>query len=312
MSNVLVTGGAGFIGFHLAKKLAEKNHVTIWDNLSRGKMDGGLKQLVESKNVEFEQVDLTKAGEPEKHDAEFGQVYEKPEAVLRTNILSTMNMLDWFKDKKGKILFSSSSETYASTVSRFNAKVPTPEDVPLSIEDIFNPRWSYGGSKIAGELLFANYGKRFGFGYTIIRYHNIYGPRMGHEHVIPEFSERLLRKEEPFRIYGGENTRAFCYITDAVEASIKVMESPKTNGEIVHIGNSSEEISIRGLAEKLMKVTGKKRRIGVLDEAEGSVKRRCPDTTKLKKLTGFEAKVSLEKGLKETFDWYEKNFGEKA
>jgi len=200
------------------------------------------------------------------------------------------------------------AETYALTVSKFNAEVPTSEEVPLCVEDVFNPRWSYGGSKITGELLFINYAKHYGFDYSIIRYHNIYGPRMGYEHVIPEFCTRLLNEEAPFKIFGGENTRAFCYIKDAVDATIKVMKSKETNSKVIHIGNSKEEISIRELAEKLMSVADKKTEIKILEEAKGSVKRRCPNTNKLSELTGFEAKVMLEEGLKETWNWYKKDF----
>lgn len=323
LSKVLVTGGAGFIGFNLAKKLAGDNEVTIWDNLSRGKMDDELKALTEQPNIDFVQIDLTKPEEYTKNNDDFDHVYhlaaingtkyfyEKPELVLRTNLLSTIYMLDWFKEKKGKILFSSSSETYASTVTNFNGKIPSPEEIPLSIDNVFNPRWSYGGSKIAGELLFANYGKKYGFDFSIIRYHNIYGPRMGYEHVIPEFNLRLLQKEDPFKIFGGKAKRAFCFIDDAIEATIKVMETKKTNNQIVHIGDSREEISIQDLAEKLFKVAGETPSLKIEEEVKGSVQRRCPDTSKLKNLTGFEAKVSLEQGLKQTWDWYKKDFEEK-
>ncbi len=320
MKRALVTGGAGFIGFALGKQLAASDYsVVVCDNLSRGKMDDELKTFLKKPNVEFVQCDLTKPEELAKLGTNFDYVYhlaavqgtknfyDKPAHVSRTNILCTINLLDWFVQlKKGKILFSSSSEAYASTISKFNGKIPTPEDIPLTIEDVYNPRWSYAASKLAGEVLFANYGKAYGIDFVIIRYHNVYGPRMGFDHVMPEFIMRTLKGENPFNIYGGTETRAFCYVDDAVRATQLVMESKATN-ETIHIGNDKTEVSIIDFAKDIHKLMGYKTEIKVNPAPKGSVARRCPDITKLRSL-GFEPKISLKQGLKQSIDWYTNYF----
>lgn len=238
--------------------------------------------------------------------------YEKPYEVLRVNILALMNLLDWISDKNtGRFLFSSSSETYAGTVQEFGAVeglVPTKEDIPVCVNDVFNKRFSYAGSKIAGELLVANYFIKTRLPFKIVRYHNIYGPRMGFEHVIPEFCKRVYLKSDPFEIFGGEETRAFCYVTDAVDATTMVMQSDDTNSQIVNVGNESEEIRIKDLAHLLLKISGLEVPLNVNPAPAGSVKRRCPDISKLRKLTSYSPKVDLNTGMKLSLEWYLKAY----
>lgn len=321
MSKVLVTGGAGFIGFNLSRHLANQGYkVTICDNLFRGKMDNELKNLLELDNVTYINCDLTNPNDFDKLDTNYDYVYhlaaingtknfyEMPQKVLRVNVLSSINLLDWYTQTKcKKILFTSSSETYAGTMRTFGVSIPTPENVPLCIDDVLNPRWSYGGSKIMGELLFLNYSKMNNFDMSIIRYHNIYGGRMGYDHVIPEFIVRLLKKEDPFKIFGSEETRAFCYIDDAIKATQLVMENTNTNHEIINIGNDTEEISIMELAKKLYYITNNYPNLELMPAPSGSVQRRCPDLTKIKKLTGYKPIIDLNNGLKKTFEWYTEN-----
>ncbi|MEK6941351.1 MAG: SDR family NAD(P)-dependent oxidoreductase [archaeon] len=313
---ILVTGGAGFIGFHLSKRLAEENnHVTILDNLSRGRLDSFFKKLVSKKNVKFVKADLTQQRSFKKL-GKFDQVfhlaaingtknfYEKPEEVIRVNTLAALNTLDWAaKNPPKKIVFASSSETYAGLAALGKLKIPTPENVPLVVEDEFNPRWSYGASKIIGELAFINYAKKYGFDYSIVRYHNVYGPRMGFDHVVPEFIGRIKRKENPFKIFGGKQKRAFCYVSDAVAATIAVSNSKKANSQVFNIG-ANDEIRILELAKTLFALTEFYPKIKLLKPPKGSVARRCPDISKLKKTCGFSPKISLNKGLLKTLDYY--------
>ena len=324
IKKVLVTGGAGFVGYHLAKDLANLNYdVIIADNLFRGKLNGELKKLINKKNVSFIKCDLTKIADLKKLGNDYDYVYhlaaingtryfyEVPHIVLRVNILSVINVLEWFiknKKKDKKIMFSSSSETYAGTLRKYGIEIPTKENVPLTIENVKNARWSYGCSKIAGELLFINYARQHNFRMSIVRYHNIYGPRMGYEHVIPQFSLRIINKEYPFRIFGVTETRAFCYVGDAVRATQMVMESANTDGHVINIGNSNEEIAIKDLAIKLFKIAKVSPKLDIKEAPKGSVPRRCPDISKLKKITGFVPKINLDEGLKTTFEWYKKNF----
>lgn len=320
---MLVTGGAGFIGFFLAKHLADtEQQVTICDNLFRGKEDDEFKRLLERKNVTFVRADLTKPEHLIKLDTHYDHVYhlaaingtkyfyEIPHTVLRVNTLSAINILDWFVESKSKkILFSSSSETYAGLTNAVPFQYPTPEDVPLGVADLFNPRWSYGGSKLLGELLFANYAKQFKRRMSIVRYTNVYGPRMGHEHVVSEFIGRILRKESPFKIFGAEPTRTFCYVTDAVRATQLVMESEKTDGRVLNIGSDAEELPIIELAKRMFTLFNYHPTVELHPAPLGTAKRRCPNIARLKAL-GFQNKVKLDDGLRETYAWYKEHAGE--
>ena len=264
----LVTGGAGFIGFHLSRHLANKGYdIIILDNLARGKSDEEFKELIEKNNVSFIRADITKKNFIGKLDKNYDYIYHLaaingtenfyniPHKVIKVGILGTINILDWFsQNKKGKLLFSSSSETYSGAYELLGESfpIPTPEDVPLVINDPKNVRWSYGGSKILSEIAIYSYAKVFGIkDFVLIRYHNIYGPRMGHEHVIPQFIDRIIRKENPFKIYGGKETRTFCYVDDGVRATKLIMEDKRTNGHTIHVGRSDGEINIIDLVNYL-------------------------------------------------------------
>ncbi len=315
---VLITGGAGFIGYVLAQRLAQGGHeLTVCDDLSRGRMDAAIKALRRLPNVRFVRCDLTKASQLRRLGDGFDHVYhlaaingtehfyERPHDVLRVNLLTTINLLDYLATSPPKrLMFASSSETYAGTAATFGVPYPTPEDVVLTISDPFNPRFSYAGSKIAGELLVINYARKYDFSAVVVRYHNIYGPRMGFEHVIPQFCLRLARREDPFRVFGGDNTRAFCYVDDAVEATARLMDSAEAGGRTVNVGNDREELAIVDLAKLLFEVVGVTPRLDVQPAPTGAVGRRCPDVTKLRKLTGFEPRVPLREGLKRTHAWY--------
>lgn len=321
---VLITGGAGFIGLHLARLHAKSgDNITLIDNFFRGKDDPDLHELLKNKNVKLMKSDLTKPGGWAKIGGGFDYVYHLaavngtdlfykiPHEVLRINMLTSIYGLEWFKDKNknGKILFTSSNEAYAGALEAFNQlPIPTPEDVPLVISDVRNPRWTYAGTKMFGEQLFIHYATSFKIRTIIVRPHNFYGPRAGFNHVIPQFIERIVKRVDPFPIYGADDTRSFCYIEDAVEAMKMVMESKKTDGEIYHIG-TKEETVIKDLAEKLFKAAGwHPKKLEIHKSPEGSVKRRLANVNKIKKDVGWQAKTKLQDGLKLTFDWYKDKY----
>lgn len=326
MKKILITGAAGFIGCHLAGELLqnEANRLVLADNLQRGKIDEDLQAVLANERVTFIQADVTDPAFYAGLATDFDHVYhlaavngtknfyDMPAEVLRVNTLSLIFMLEWIKNlpKKPKLCFTSSNEAYASALEAFGQlPIPTPEAVPLVISDTYNPRWSYAGSKLIGELFVIHYAKAYGFPAVIVRPHNFYGPRAGFGHVIPGLCEKIIKRIDPLPLPGAEETRTFCYIADAVKAMRLLMETSATDNqpvETVHIG-ATDEITMRELAEKMFTITGwQPQQLDAQPSPAGSVKRRLADIAKIKNLVGWQPEISLEEGLKNTFDWYKK------
>jgi UDP-glucose 4-epimerase/UDP-glucuronate decarboxylase len=160
-----------------------------------------------------------------------------------------------------------------------------------------------------GEAAVLHTARAKGFAAVVGRFHNIYGPRMGADHVIPELSLRAARGENPFTLYGAEQSRAFCHVDDATEAMVRLMATPDAAGRIVHIGNDAEETNIGDLAKLVLRIAGVSPVIRELPAPAGSVARRCPDLTLLRELTGYEPRVPLEEGVRRTFEWYRESAG---
>ncbi len=327
MKKILVTGGAGFIGYHLIKKLLsdQESRVVAVDNLQRGRLDEDFLALMNDSRLEFRQADLTDLNYYSTLETDFDQVYhlaavngtkwfyKMPQEVLRINTLSLVYILEWIKnlEKKPKLCFTSSNEAYAGALEAFNQlPIPTPENVPLVISDTYNSRWTYAGTKLIGEQFVIFYAQVYNFPAVIVRPHNFYGPRAGYDHVIPEMCQRIIKREDPFSIFGSVETRTFCYIDDAVEAMEVLMNSEKTNSqpiETVHIGNT-DEITMGDLAQELFKVAGwTPNKTGIKPSPVGSVKRRLANIEKISKLVGWKPKTKLEQGLRNTFEWYQKH-----
>jgi UDP-glucose 4-epimerase len=317
-TKVLLLGGAGFIGINIARFLATNRDykITIADNFSRGQMDEDLSTLIEKYNIKVIKGDFTLPQTYDDLESDYHFVYmlasvvgvnntlQIPHEIIRINTALIYNTLEWLKKSTvKKVLFTSTSECYAGTIDTFGYAVPTSEEIPLCISDIGHPRFTYAVTKMLGESGFLNYSRMLDFECTIVRYHNVYGPRMGFKHVIPHLVQRFLEKETPFLVYGHDQTRAFCYIDDAVEGTVLAMENKDSNGEIYHIG-TMEEITI----EELIKFAGDHFDYsGVYEDAPtypGSVARRCPDITKARTQLGFEPKVGWKDGLERTLNWY--------
>lgn len=318
MTRILVTGAAGFIGFHLARRLAERPDVqlAVVDNHSRGADDRWYRELCQRPNVTRYDVDLADPAQVAKlpdhvdviyHEAALNgtqNFYERPYEVLRCGTLPTFYLIDKYVVRGGlkRFVFAGTPESYASTVSRFNWEIPTDETVPLCVDDVFNERWSYAAAKIHGEVLTINACRQYQVPFSIIRYHNVYGPRMGDKHVVPDFLMRLRRGVA--ELHGHDDTRAFLYIDDAVEATIRVGEYASTAGEVINVGGE-QELKILDLAREIMDVLGRSvAEVHLHPSPSGSVKRRRPAIGKLKSLTGFEAQWSLRDGLTATIQFY--------
>jgi len=230
---------------------------------------------------------------------------EIPNELIRINTFLTINTLEWLKKSKcKKVLFTSTSECYAGTIESFGYTVPTDEEVPLSINDITNPRFTYSVTKMLGESGFYHYSRIFGFDCTIVRYHNVYGPRMGFKHVIPQVVQRFLQNEDPFLIYGYEQTRSFNYIDDAVNGTVLAMEKDNTNGQIFHIGDMRDEIKIETLVRFIGNAMGYNGQYEYVPAPDGSVSRRCPDISKATRILGYEPLTTWQIGVKNTVTWY--------
>jgi len=320
---ILITGGAGFIGYHLARHLLMAPDVSliVVDNLQRGKMDQDFTDFLSDPRVTFIQADLTDPAVYAQFPTDIDHVYhlaavngtrlfyEIPQEVLRINTLSLLYILEWIRhlERKPKLCFTSSNEAYAGALKFGILPIPTPEAVPLVIEDPYNARWSYAATKLIGELFVIHYAKAYGFRAVIVRPHNFYGPRAGYDHVIPEWCAKVTSRLDPFVIQSPEETRAFCYITDAVHAMAMLMDSSATDGEPIetfHIGDPTE-ITMQGLAEKFFVAADwRPETVDVKPSPPGSVKRRCPDIAKIKAFVGWKPTTSLEEGLRATFAWY--------
>jgi UDP-glucose 4-epimerase len=319
MKKVLLLGGAGFIGSNIIEYLVTHGdyQISIADNFFRGKLDDYLKTMVHKNNIKVIAADFTQSESFKKLENDYDFIYmlasvvgvkyteEMPNELIRINTALIFNTLEWIKltDCK-KILFTSSSECYAGTIEAFAYLIPTPETVPLCIADISHPRFTYAVTKMLGESGFLNYSRVYGFECTVVRYHNVYGPRMGFKHVIPQVTQRFLDHETPFRIFGFDQTRSFNYIDDAVMGTVLAMESDNTNGEIFHIGNMREEIKIEELVRFIGKELGYKGEYSKISAPSGSVNRRCPDTTKAEQMLDYRSQVSWFEGVQRTVDWY--------
>ena len=314
----LVTGGTGFIGSSLVKRLVKEGfQVRVLDNNIRGVQER-LSDV--AKKIEFVKADIRDKDDVLKACKNVDSIihlayingteyfYKMPELVLEVAVKGMINVIDsCIKENIKELLLASSSEVYQSP-----PKIPTDENVPLIVPDGFNPRYSYGSGKIISELLTINYGRMHFDRAVIFRPHNVYGPDMGWEHVMPQFILRMKyickndkSKKIEFPIQGnGKETRAFVFIDDFIDGLMLVLQK----GEHLNVYNigTMEEISMRQAAVEVGKYFGRDVEIIPGKLSKGSVKRRCPDISKLKKL-GYKPKVPFKEGLKITAKWYDEN-----
>jgi nucleoside-diphosphate-sugar epimerase len=312
---VLVTGGSGIIGTAQVKALVRHGDaVRVFDDNSRG----ALRRLREVEGeVEFvggdirdpAAVDAALRGIDEVHHLAFvngtATFYSAPDLVLDVGVKGIVNVIDGCRHwNVGRLILASSSEVYQSP-----PQVPTDESVPLVVPDPLNPRLSYGAGKIISEMMAINFGRKHFERVLIFRPHNVYGPDMGFDHVIPQFALRLKRTLDAhasgtlaFPIQGsGEETRSFCHVDDLVQG-VMVMREKGEHLNIYHIG-TTEEVSIADLARRMAAIAGREIALRPSAVLAGSTPRRCPDISKLGAL-GYAPRVPLDEGLPPTLKWY--------
>jgi len=324
MKKVLVLGGGGFIGRNITEFLVKRGDCyVVAADIKKG---SNWNELSLNYPAYFDSVldDFTNIEAFQNLGSEFEEIYmlaavvgvnrtiKEPHEVIRINTKLTTNVLEWIaKNPVNKILFSSSSENYAATTDLFdsNIHIPSAEDIPLCIGDITHPRWTYAITKMHGESAFIHSAKKLNYECRIVRYQNIIGPDMGFGHAIPHIVERFVNEiENPIKIYGHNQTRAFCYINDAVKGTVGAMESANRSNNIYHIGND-QEISI----EELTKFIGSTLEYeGSYENAmtyPGSVSRRCPNIAKAVSNFAYKPEIFWKDAVVKTVDWY-KNFFE--
>ncbi len=284
MKSILITGSRGFIGRNLIKEFNKKYKIY---NLDRNNCDLRTKK-------KFPIVDVVI------HLAAFNSTkdfYENPLNVIQDNFLPIINLLNFYKkqEKKPLFIYTGTPEIGVGATDTYGYKIPTDEKVPMVIEDIENPRWSYATSKGLGEqaIIFS------GLKYIIIRPHNIYGPNQKN-HFIPEFIQRC--KKGNVILNGWKNTRSWLYVDDCCKAIHKLMNCKKAVNQIVNIG-SNDEKKVIDVAKIILKQLGIKKKIIKNNAPAGSAKRRVPDIEKLQKLIKWIPSTKLEDGIKKTISF---------
>jgi dTDP-glucose 4,6-dehydratase/UDP-glucose 4-epimerase len=314
---LLVTGGTGFLGSALVRALVHRGaDVRCLDNNSRG-AERRLFDVID--RVEMVTGDVRDPSAVRLairgmdgvchlafiNGTEF--FYQKPELVLEVAVKGMMNVLDGcLAEGVRELIVASSSEVYQNAPT-----VPTPENVPLIVPDVTNPRYSYGGGKIISELLAINYGRKHFQRVVIFRPHNVYGPDMGGEHVIPQFAAQMQRASNGttgtvrLSIQGsGSETRAFIYIDDFTEALIRVIEQGE-HQHVYHIG-TEDEVTVSDVAHLVAACFGREIELVPGEVQSGSTPRRCPDISRLRAL-GFAPRTPLPVGIAATVAWYKEH-----
>lgn len=316
--HTLITGGAGFIGAHLAARLVERgDHVTLVDNFSRGVQDAVIDGLVATGQVSLFAADLREPGALDPLGDDFGRIFhfaallgvqnviDRPFDTLRDNVDLVVRMLDVARRQRSleRFVFPSTSEVYVGTQQAFELPIPSPETTPLAVSALDQPRTSYMLSKIYGEALCQHSGVPF----TIVRPHNFYGPRMGLSHVVPQLLQRMVGASAgaQLEVFSPDHMRTFCYIDDAIHYLVELSERPAAAGGTFNVGVQEPEMRIRDLAALLKAVVGR-HDISLTDGSTtpGSPHRRCPDMTTTIGVTGHRPAVSLEEGVRRTYEWY--------
>ncbi|MBC8394569.1 MAG: NAD-dependent epimerase/dehydratase family protein [Deltaproteobacteria bacterium] len=321
MAKTLIIGGGGFIGGHLAYALVQEGEqVDIVDDFSRAIRDPFLQEIERIESVNIIDADISASSAPSELSNDYRVIYqlaaiigvrhvlERPYEVLHKNVVIQAQAIELAKRQKAldHFIFSSTSEIYAGSLKHMEMPIPTPEHVPIALSELDHPRTSYMLSKIYGEAMC----QQSGLPFTIVRPHNVYGPRMGLAHVLPELMKkaRSLPKNGNLEVASVNHRRAFCYIDDAIKIMRSLASHTQAIGGTYNLGNQKQEITIGEFARLVLEVTDRTDlKIVPLPETPGSPARRCPDMTRTHHVIGHPPFIDLKEGIEETYKWYAKN-----
>ena len=321
MARALITGGAGFIGSHLAEALLDAGHeADIIDDLSTGSIDN-IAHLKGSPHFRYTIDSVT--NEPllaeliDRNDVVFHLaaavgvklIVERPVHTIETNVHGTEVVLKHANKKKKLVVVASTSEVYGK-----NTDVPFREDADLVMGPTAKHRWAYACSKALDEFLALAYWKEKKLPVIIVRLFNTVGPRQTGQYgmVLPTFVRQAMAGR-PITVFGdGAQSRSFTYVGDVVDCLAKLMAEPRAIGEVFNIGNG-HEITILALAEKVKAMTHSQSPIVFVpyDKAYESgfedMPRRVPDITKIRGLIGYEPRVQLDEIITRVIDYFQKH-----
>lgn len=310
----IVTGGAGFIGNHIVRKLLSLGHkVKVIDNLSKGELNN-IKDCIDNPNLEFIQadlLDLSKAKELLK-DAEvvyhlaariggIGYFHKIPATLLVDNNILTQNVFEAVKENKAKVVYLSSSMVFERAI-----EFPSTEESLLRSP---SPITAYGFSKLAGEYIARAYHDEFGVPYVIVRPFNAYGPGetpgdyFGYSHVIPDLVKKLISGQNPLQIFGnGEQVRCYTYVEDLAEGIVLAGENAVNDDFNI---SSDRPTTVKELANMIWKNLGKTEELKFeyLETFKDDVRKRISDSYKIKTKLGWKPKMDFEEGLRITAGW---------
>jgi UDP-glucuronate decarboxylase len=307
--NVLVTGGAGFIGSWLCDVLVDLGaKVMVVDDFSTGRTKN-IDHLMKNAKFRLMKSDVCRFRGKEKFDvilhmaghASPDEYQVHPIETLQTSAVGTKNMAELARKNDAILLFASTSEVYGDA-----EVIPTPESYWGKVNPV-GPRSCYDEGKRFAEALLVAYGMQYGLNVRVPRIFNSYGPRLREDGLYGRAMSRFISQaltDQPITVYGdGKQTRSFCYIADTVTALMLLTENSKAKGEVINLGNT-HEVTIIDLAEKVRQITKCKSTIEFHPLPKDDPKRRCPDTSKIKKLVGWKPNVVFDEGLKRTVLWF--------
>ena len=307
---ILMTGGAGFIGTSLARRLVDDNEIVVLDNLHRDSLTGT--DLAEHGNLRFVQgdvLDLDQLRELSKgvthvvHMAAIAgvdKVLESRVRTMRVNLIGTYNVLEaaYEAGTVERLVDFSTSEVFGTHAYKVE------ETHVTSQGSVGEARWTYAVSKLAGEYLAHSYFDEFGLPSVSVRPFNVYGPGQVGSGAIHHFTVRALAGEELVIHGDGSQIRAWCYVDDVVEALLTILESDEAVGQVFNIGNPRSVVTVFDLAARICRLADSESQIVFRPLHYTDVEMRIPNVDKARKLLGWEPQVDLDEGLARTIGWY--------